>query len=350
MKKIKAFICFIISLVIIYNANFIFAIDINSSANNNEEMKKQEKIDNIFTDLNNIALEKKISNTLDKQDMFDNISCDSIENRKNVLEIQLQELGVHKLDPNNIDDINRISDIVYSSMNSNGEPYRGIFDFSMLTSVYSIYEYTGTYSYKSNSYEYKYIRVVDNKGYVNTTLTNSKLLVPVGTTSTILSTLLGYTFKFGFSAFLGTLPSGWAIDYTMGAIFDVLKSYNGNSSVVCSNNSGIYCMNITSVTEMTYYYIKVNGNWYNSGTRAGNVSMARVDSFSGNINGVAVPASKIFPTTNISTGNVWYWYIERFVDTTLPTHHSIGSFSINRSNGSALTFAPCYIQNPLGLI
>ncbi len=102
-------------------------------------------------------------------------------------------------------------------MESNGQiTQRALFDFSMLLNVYSIYEYTGTYVINSISFDYKYVRAVGNKEYVDSKLTISQLIIPVGQVTTTVSNLLSYNFSYGFSSFLGMIPYGWAADWILG--------------------------------------------------------------------------------------------------------------------------------------
>lgn len=79
-----------------------------------------------------------------------------------------------------------------------------------------------------------------------------------------------------------------------------------------------------SVTAMTYFYIKVNDTWYQCGSNAGDISFARTDSFSANINGQAYADSQNYPNWNSSTGHSWYWYLENFVNTAMQEDDEIG--------------------------
>lgn len=273
------------------STNSLFAINISDSMKNNTENANQSKIEKIFTNLNELALNMKKLDLFNKQTINNNSLkiIQEIKKEQNDLEKMLEKLGIHKLDPNNINDINSLSEIINSSVGSNDQMApMALFDFSILVNVYSIYEYTGTYVISGVSYDYKYVRVVDNKGYVDTKLTKAQLITLVGQVNTTVSNLLSYNFSYGFSSFLGILPYGWAADWILGNIFTALNSYNGSSPVVYNNSNGIYCINMISITDMTYYYIKVSGLWYNCGSRASNIGLARADSFTANISGTPV--------------------------------------------------------------
>lgn len=323
-----------------------FCIPAYASENSiNFEKAKQEQIDALFTELNNLALEKKMQNELHTE-TYSTASLSKISSMETQIEKELEDLGVNKIDPSNEEDISRLATIV----NSTSHSMRSTFDFSMLANVYSIYDYDGTYTINGTSYEYQYYRVIDNKGYVDTTLTTAELIVPVAKVHTTIGALLDYNFSYGFSSFLGLLPYGNIADWFLGNIFTALDSYSANSPVVYNNNTGIYSINMISVTAMTYYYIKVNGLWYQCGSRAGDVSFGRVDSISANINGQPYTDAKTYPNWRSSTGHSWYWYLENFVATAWPRHDELGSIDVYRDSTKVHTFTPAFISNPWGLI
>lgn len=273
-------------------------------------------------------------------------NTDQISYRELQIEQALENLGVKKIDSSNTEDITRLSNLVMSTTSTT----RSNFDFSMIADAYSVYDYSGTRTINGKSYDYEYYRVVDNKGYVDSTLTTAELVVPVAKVNTTIGALLDYNFSYGFSAFLGTLPGGSIADWALGNLFTILNSYNSNSSVVYNNNTGIYAINMISVTEMTYYYIKVNGIWNQCGSRASNINFARSDSFSANINGQAYADAKVYPTWSSSTGHSWYWYLDNFVNSAWETNDSIGNIKVYRDSSVVHTFSPAFISNPWGLI
>lgn len=317
---------------------------------NQIEVEKQEQIDALFSELNDIALEKKLLQMTSGSAFLVSPNSvgemNSLASQEASIEAQLSNLGVKKIKSSDLDDIERLNEIVNSSssVTSSG------FDFSMLTDVYSIYDYSGNYTINGVSYEYEYYRVVDNKGYVDTALTVAELITPITEETTILSSLLDYNFSYGLSAFLGNIPGYALADWTMGNVFAFLEGLNGYSPVVATNNNGIYAINMISVTTMTYYYINVMGQWNQCGSRASEVSFARSDSLSANINGVAYSESETLPVWSTSVGNSWSWYLERFLSFGFPTHHDVGEIDIERNGSVVYTFVPAFISNPYGLI
>lgn len=323
-----------------------FCVPVNAIEDSTaEEIAKQEQIDKLFSELNDLALEKKIQQNSASMNSSAKTTSD-ITAMEEQIEQTLESFGVKKIEASNTQDISRLSALV-SSTNASA---RAGFDFSMIADAYSVYDYSGTTKINGKSYDYEYFRVVDNKGYVDTALTTSQLVVPVAKVNTTIGALLQYNFSYVMSEFLGIVPGKDVTEWVLGNIFAVLESYSSNSPVVYNNNTGIYSINMISVTEMSYYYIKVNGSWHQCGSRASNISFARSDSFSANINGRAYADSKNYPTWTSSTGHSWSWYLEKFVSSALPTHDSIGKIKIYRNSSLVHTFSPAFISNPMGLI
>ena len=185
-----------------------------------------------------MALKKKLLQTQSENALL--LSPNSVVEINNIMlqeaniEAQLSNLGVKKIESTDLDDIERLNELVASSAGT-----RSGFDFSMLTDVYSIYDYGGNYTINGVSYEYEYYRVVDNKGYVDTTLTVAELIKPLTEETTILSSLLEYNFSYGLSSLLGEIPGYALVDWTLGNVFAFLEGLNGYSPVVATNNNGI---------------------------------------------------------------------------------------------------------------
>ena len=309
------------------------ALTIYDEISNIHDNEVNEKIELILDQIHNIQ--------------YEDSACDSHELKD--LKLQLTQLGVKELSSSTPEDIDHFTEMMILSQPNSVMATPKNFDFSMILDVYTIWEYDGTRTVNGKDYNYLYYIVFDNKGYVDSPLTVSKLIPLIPYRSSIrLGDLMSYNFSFGVSALLGKLPYGWAIDWLFGNIFTAASSYNENLTV--STNSGIYAMNITTVTTMTYYYIQVNGTWYEAGSRAYEITMARVDSFTGNIGGQAVSWQKEFNRYSGATGRSWYWYVEEFVKTGDATHHPYGSFTVNGYNGLSSIFTPGYAQNPWHLI
>lgn len=342
-KLIKRMLSLLMIIVIMLVASSqVFA---NKADTNAVEIEKHNIAERLYTELNELALQKTLINA-DKDKKHEH-ELQEIFDREEAIDQVLGALGVKRVLPSDTATIERLNNLVLET----ASPKNRSFDFGMISNAYTVYDYSGTYVINGISYQYEYYRVIDNKGYVDSQLTTSKLMVPVGQTTSLLSALLNYNFSYGFSSFLGNvLPYGNLVDWALGNVFTALNYINGNSNVVYNNNTGIYSINATSVTSMTYYYIKISNSWYQCGDRAGDISFARADSFSGNINGVAHSYSESFTTWNSNTGNSWYWYLQNYVNTSVATHSEIGYIRLYRNNTLITTFNPCYESNPMYLI
>lgn len=343
MKKVLSKVCcLMISGIVLLNilptsalANYVV---------NYSENRKQEEIDILFSELNELALDMKLGT---EKGLY---STDNLK-KQTEIENELFERGVVKIDPTDSVAVEQFAEITLSSANQEGVSRANtVFDFDMIANVYSIYDYSGTYTINGETYDYEYYRVVDNKGYVDHTLTYSELLTPIGRVSTTIGALLEYNFSYGMSAFLGVLPAGSLLDWGLGNIWAALESYSDNTPVVFSDDDGIYAINIIAVTSMTYYYIKDGGTWYNCGSRANDVSFARVDSMTANIDGEAFAESEPATKWNSSAGHSWYWYLEEFIENNRVVHNSIGSIDIYKDDELVGEFEPVYVRNPYGLI
>lgn len=283
-----------------------------------------------------------------------------ITTKEALLDMRLEELGVHKIDPNNKADMQHLAEVMLGLSNAptsqENQPYAisAPPNLSMLASCYSLYQYSGTYTVNGQSYNYSYIRVTDNKGYSASPLTKSQQNTRlIGRTSTVLSDLLNYQFSFGFSSFLGKIPSGWALNWTIGSAFSVLNSLSSSSSVVSqtSNSKDIYYMGLLSVTEMTYYYVYMpSSNWQLCGARASNISMSRTEALNANINGKAYGETKTYPKIVSSTGSSASTYVTNYVTNGYCKYDTIGYIKINGMGGISTKFTPGFSSSPTGLI
>lgn len=343
-KLLSLFIVLVQLFLVCVPCSSVDMVSGDESKNESETMAQQERIDQLFSELNDLAVMSKQQSCSDVSSF--SATQDQLLSMESEVEQELFALGIRKIDPNNPEDISRISSVMTSSIERAGS----VFNFDMLADVYSIYEYSGTRTVNGNSYNYKYYRIIDNKGYVDTALTHTEIVVPVENVNTTIGELLEYNFSYGFSAFLGTLPGGNVADWFIGGIFTILESYNSNSTVAYTGNGNIYSLNMLSVTAMTYYYIEMDDNWYLCGSRASDVSFARSDSFVANVNGKAYSDSKSYPSWNSSTGYSWYWYIDNYVNTKKVYHSTIGSIAIFRDSTFVHNFYPSYVTSPWGLI
>ncbi len=222
-------------------------------------------------------------------------------------------------------------------------------DLSTLTNVYTLYIYDGSYNYNGNTYSYRYIKVIDDKGYNG--LTQDQEFDAISKYSShYLEEILKYNFGYIFSTLLSKTPIGVLTDWTLGNIFSVLRG-RPDSAVVTSTKDGIYKITHTSVTSMTYYWI-YNNSWRYIGAEA-HCDVARTDFWAGNIGGVPTHESKESQWSTHTDG-IWYNYLEDYINVMSwnPSFCNIkrlGSFSIKGENNS-VTFTPRFAARPNDLV
>lgn len=244
-----------------------------ASSNSEElELQKQEEIDGIFREINQIALEKAHAEFLDSFDLYkdsdektnlnNRISGKErvklLEEREKELNLDLDKLNVRKIDTDDENDMAILSELSEASINSDqtllSNPTDTAPDLKALATAFTLYTYDGTYNYKGATHTYRYIRVIDNKGHGTLVLNNEYDAVQKNIAQSVMSSVLSYNFGFAFSAFLGTVPVyGLIADYTLGTIFSVLDGVSNASSVVASGSESLYRIFMSSQTEMCYH-------------------------------------------------------------------------------------------------
>ncbi len=327
-----------------------------SSAEMNIEDQKQDQIDEIFTELNELALATN-QVLFSANTVATTPDLTYINDRQTELDQRLESLEVHKIDPNNSEDIAQLEEVMQHTLDTEmmNAPLATSEDgpnISTLAELFSVYQTSGARTISGTKYNYSYVRVIDNKGYGKLTQSVSDTTL-IGKSSVQLSDMLKYNFSFGLDAFLGSLPYGWAASWLIGNVFSALDSYSSSSSlqVTCpSGKVGIYTMNMTSVTEMTYYFIYMPEyyDWILCGSKASVVSFAKAEAFTANIGGKAVSDSND-DQGSTSTGNTWSWYYDEFIRTRSNNYSPIGSLEIKGMNNYSKTFSPKYYNTFIGL-
>lgn len=319
-----------------------------------DEHYKEQQIDELFLELNNIALKKYMAdNNLVPSSTF--TDRDNYEGAILDIEESLEALGTHKIDPNNPEDMESFLEIV------GGAPmiYSGSDDDPLESSVipyyYGVYQTKNSVTIDNISYDYRVIRVVDEKGRGG--LTSSCNVGLISGESSLLRDLLAYNFSFVLNKYLGTLPHSAFTEWSLGNISTVFDSYTGDEIVtVAKNATEMYNMQLMSITEMRYYflYIPEYAEWNIIGSKA-NLSFTRNEAFVGNIKGKLVNETKEYPIVNSSTGDgVSARIICRdFLSSRRAQNYPIGSLTItsqlNNSKRKILVFEPKYFSTLNGL-
>lgn len=335
-----------------------------------EENIKQERIDEIFAQIDELVMErKKLTEDskylkLNKEanytdDIKDKLA--TIATERSFLEKELVELGMKKINPNNEEDIANLRELVSpDSTRLLSATSDEVGDHvEQLATFFSVYRYNGKRTINGTEYTYSYIRVVDDKNYdlyVNSMGTINMLNYK----PSLLKDLLAYNLQYYVSSVktsvvgaifdsVDLLEYEWLAEWTIGNICTALNSLDPNTSVTQAvSQSQIYTSTVTSITQMTYYYIYMPQypQWVLIGSRANNVRIVIDEVFHMVLNGKIYPSSRQMDHT-FETGKTWYWYIDNFVKTQEPTHHIIGKYTLYGMDKAIYEFAPTYYYAPL---
>ena len=359
MKK-RLFLMLVMVMVLFSNSVTAYAAFSDDNFVNRREIEKQQSIDMVMEALNDIALEKKYDKVVEKGGKSGkNVEKreDKYEVKKREYEKNLEELGVHKIDPTNPKDMAMLEEMQQdltpestSTFSARSSVYDSAPDFNMIANVYSLYIYNGTYKQDGVSYNYRYIRVVDDKGYNGLYYYQDNDLA-VNIPASIVESVFSYNFGYGVSTLIGTLPYGTVIDWTLGNIFNVASTVDAAKTISCGNKP-LYGVRHIGVTEMTYYFF-YNDGWKHIGT-SGNAEVIREDYFYGNVKGKPVSETQK-SSFSIRSGWIWHDFVERYVEVmdSRPNYcyiQDFGGLMIKGFNGAEYYYAPVFAGQPIELI
>jgi len=289
------------------------------SAAYREEQARQNEIEAIFEELNERASKEAHRRAL----ALDGIELSEIEGEgkaaalsEGELELRLETLGVKKINPEEPEDLSLLYELTPAFGNADvlrSGPTDTAPDFASLAEAFTIYVYDGTYSYKGESHIYRYIRVIDNKTHGGLTRNVEYSAVEKSILPSVMGSVLSYNFGFVFSHFLGKIPHGLVIDWTLGSLFSVLEGVNSASDVTVYGSDALYRIHCTSVTEMVYYFYYDAPAWSFIGTSA-SAAFTHTNFFAGNVNGVPVHEIEGPVSWTSTSGGVWYDYVEEYAD------------------------------------
>lgn len=331
----------VVSLILVFVLCCSIMVPFASALNLTDDAKDEE-IERLFYEIGELALQEEAYVGLQQQGMICSDEPVDFSAERSALDAQLEQLGVHKLDPDNSADLSRLEEIVDSVYGNTTNSTRSIDDkpnVAVLASRYAVYESSGDYTLNGVKYPYCYYRVIDNgEGGFTRSMASVELL---GRGSMLLQELLEYNFKFGLSQFLGSIPTGTLIEWTLGNIFTILNSFN-TTTTVGPHDGNIYSFALLSVTQMEYYfmYSESLGEWVQAGSSAPQIKFARTDVLVANIGGSAVsksPDMNFYSSTNLK----WTEYYRNLINTGRQTHSSIGYLTVE-GNGHKYSFTPKY--------
>lgn len=320
-------------------------------------VSNQQEVDALLTELNKLAAEKRVLSAAEQMGLS-TVGIDStwllasVNNRQAEVLDQLEQHGAHTIDSKNAEDIAQLAEVVLC--NANGKATRGTPeppDLEAIADCYTVTRYNGSTYISGVKYDFVTIYVTDNKDYSRSPLTASEDDIElVGKESTVLADLLDYQFSFGLSQYLGAIPGGWLVDWTIGAVYTALNSLNENSTITYRNNSDIYNMIMLSVTQMMYCYVYIpNADWELCGVCASNIEYTRTESFAANIQGTPYSWSQNYPNVTSNTGRSAASYITNMVRGNGCIFDRIGSISVNTYSGKTVRFRPGFADYPADL-
>lgn len=291
----------------------------SESAAYKEEQSRQNEIEAIFEELNERASRETHGKALE----VDGIALSGTGQERKAatpsegeLELRLEALGVKKINPEEAEDLSLLYELTPAFGNADvlrSGPTDTAPDFAFLAKAFTIYVYDGTYSYKGESHIYRYIRVIDNKGHGGLTQNAEYDAVQKNILPSVMGSVLSYNFGFVFSHFLGKVPHGLVIDWTLGNLFSALEGVNSASDVIVCGDKDLYRIYCTSVTEMVYYFYYDAPVWSFIGTSA-SAAFTHTNIFAGNVNGAPVHEVEGPVSWTSTSGGIWYDYVEAYAD------------------------------------
>ncbi len=343
------------------NSITTYAASESDDLKNQKEIEKQQKIDMVIEALNNIVAEEKYDSVVELvgRSKREDVKKKKTNNEVKKIEYEksLEDLGMHKINPQNPDDMAMLENMqkdlalenAYSKSLTKANVYDYAPDFNAIANLYSLYIYDGTYNHNNIAYNYRYIRVVDDKGYNGLYYYQDNDLA-VNIPSSLIESVLSYNFGYGVSTLLGQLPYGTMTDWTLGNIFNIVSAVEDAKTILCGNKP-LYGVRHIGVTEMTYYFFYNNG-WKHVGT-SGNASVIREDYFYGNIKGKPVSETQKTSFT-IRSGGIWYDFVKQYAEMmdTWPNYCYIkdfGGLKIKGYNGMEYYYAPVFAGQPIEL-
>lgn len=324
------------------------------------EEEREHKIDALLSKINALAAARKMAelsnkNSLDKTSRLSaNSVLAEIDAQTALLEEKLSGLGVTKISPDDVQQMQQLKELVVET--SKNDPYSnagrsaGEPDLEFLATKYSLYRWGGTYDINGQEYDYVAIKVTDNKKGNGLTKLAVKQVLSRKTNTTI-EELIEYNCSFGLSQFLGTIPYGWVLEWSLGNVFTVLNSYNPSTSVTLyEGNAGIHMMTLMSVTQMQYIFINTpSTGWVICGSKASDVEFTGSQTLAVKVGSHPHVPSADLPYANSSTGWNIRGYLENYVATGNRMNHYIGSLKINGFDGTYVYFSPVFVVNPTSL-
>lgn len=360
----KKGIILMLILSLILTSAFPQAIFAKTDITNEKEIKKKEQSDILLSELNEIAVQK---NRLASVELENKISLNSnisniriqLDVREQEINASLNKLGIRILNPNNSNDMAILAELFNASSDSTGTmPFSSPPDLATFATMYSLYYNDGSYKVADGTiYPYRYIKVIDNKGYNKLMAKSLYNIADKSTAPQLIEAFIEYNMTFALSQYLGNIQNGWIIDWTIGSLFTILQ--NLSTDVVISG-AGPNALQVTlsSLTSMEYTYVYNKNSWRLIGTSSA-VDYLKQTQYSLNING-KLHGEQAQESWKSTSGLLWFGYIIQYhaQQASFPNYHRIdelGSFGVvtpNKTYTFMPRFAPlpAHLANPLGTV
>lgn len=351
MEKLKRIMCFILLNVFVISSlnvniyanefdNDIKSIDDFSTGHVAQfDIDREHQIDEIISKMNLLQAEQ--INYVYSNCEVKGLSKSSIVNEMTILGNKLEELGAHEIDPENINDMQILRETMQksNSIYSTNSVYDTAPDLHAIANLYTLYIYDGSRTKNGKSFNYRYIKVVDNKGANGLTKIQSMNAIGKGV-GQVATEIVGFNFQYLLAGLLTQKPAGLVVDWTLQ---NILNGISVGNNIYYSSNENLYQITHTAITSMTYYYIYTdNRGWQHIGTGAMSDTI-RTDFFTGNVGGKPVSKQQTTPFT-IKTQGIWSDYVDNFIANmaNFPSYctiNELGSIEVKGySNSSVFTF------------
>jgi len=276
MMYLKSLFCIlIIATLSLSTVGSSLALDHCLDETNQCEIKNK-KIEQIFDRLGELGLRSEFLNHHPKTKLNLLSSLNSTHSlaaiEKKQLDLELEKLGIKTLDGDNPEDMKILQELFETSIYpSSGEDSvvdlmsASPPDLSAYAKMYSIYISSGYYTIKDvgKRYQYRYIRVVDDKGVGRLRLIEQYDAGPNSIKNRInINDAINYTFEWLKSEFLGYLPG--PANWSLGYLFNLTTP----SNLKYHSSKALYQITFVCNTQMIYDYINDNGNWIFVGSRS----------------------------------------------------------------------------------
>ncbi len=341
---------FLMILMLVSTSSAVLQAEDNLEKYQKSKMEHEEAINKLFDEMNELTLQKIMVSEKENVAKVSEALKSDIQEKLEKIDAELEELGVRRIDTNNPRDREILDEMPVFPIND-AKVQSGIYDDAptllAIVDYYTIYIYDGEYTCNSGrTYSHRKIYVHDGAGLELTQLKTYDL--GVVKKPCVLKDLLGYNFQYGISQLLAKVSYGAVLDWALGNVITVLKSYDGNAGVTIHDGNSAYRADVGTQTEMRYFYV-YDGSWKLIGNAA-TVWVSRFDEFVGVINGQFVKKMADPEKWNASNGQSYWQYIESY-DLTGRNNNNfmlsfpLGSFDV-KGMSETYTIVPPFYKYP----